>query len=96
MTTAETPENEPVHAKRPVATWTLMACAVASVLLIPDWTNSGGLRPMWIMVFPVALGLAGAFFAAQSGRFWWAMISALWGFALVQAIVVVLTLTGGP
>lgn len=86
----------PRREKKPWATWVLMLLALVSVLLLPDWTNSGSSRPLWLFLCPVALGLAGALFAAQSGHFRWAVISALWGFALIQGIIAAVTVIGGP
>lgn len=88
--------GEMVPSKKPVVTWALMFLSLVSVLLMPDWTNSGGSRPMWIFAIPVVLSLVGASFAAQAGYFRWAMIAAFWGFALVQGLIVAMTLTGGP
>ena len=81
---------------RPVATWVLMFLAAAVTLLFPDWTGSGSARPLWIFAFPIVLGLAGAGLAARSSHFWWALLSACWGFFLIQGLVVAATLIGGP
>lgn len=94
--TTDPPGNELVPSKKPLVTWALMFLSLVSVLLIPDWTNSGSTRPMRILAVPVMLSLAGAYFAAQAGHFRWAMIAAFWGFVLVQGIIVAVTLIGGP
>ena len=73
-----------------------MGVALATILLLPDWAGTGGARPIWLFALPIVSGLVGAGFAAQSGHLWWALISALWGFFLIQATVMVLTLIGGP
>ena len=73
-----------------------MFLAVVFTLLLPDWAGAGDARPIWFFALPIVSGLVGAGFAAQSGHFWWAMFSALWGFLIIQATVVTLTLIGGP
>ena len=73
-----------------------MFFAVVFILLLPDWAGTGDARPIWLFAFPIVLGLVGSGLAAQSGHFWWALISAFWSFFLIQATVIVLTLVGGP
>lgn len=81
---------------RPVTTWVLMSLAAVVVLLLPDWTGSGVLRPLWLFSVPVLLGIVGAVFALKDGRPWWAAMSALWGFLLIQVLIVATTLIRGP
>lgn len=81
---------------RPVTTWVLMFLAAVVVLLLPDWTGSGALRPLWLFSVPVLLGVAGAVFALKAGHLWWAVIAALWGFLLIQALIIATTLISGP
>jgi len=81
---------------RPVITWALMALALGVVLFIPDWAGSETNRPLWLFAIPIVLGIAGAGFALRARRVWWALASALWGFALIQLLIVVVTLVGGP
>lgn len=81
---------------RPFATWGLMALAAIIVLLLPDGTGSGNLRPVWVFLIPILLGLAGAALALKRGHLWWAVGSALWGFVLLQALIVATTLISGP
>lgn len=90
------PSGSNASRKKPLATWALMFLAVVFILLLPDWAGTGGARPIWLFALPIVSGLVGAGFAAQSGHLWWALISALWGFFLIQATVMVLTLIGGP
>ena len=73
-----------------------MLSAAIVVLLLPDWIDSGVLRPVWIFSMPVLLGIIGAVFALKDRCPWWAAMSALWGFLLVQVLVVATTLIGGP
>lgn len=80
----------------PLTTWALMLGALIVVVATPDWTDSGFHRPVWILALPILFGLVGAGLALRSDRPWWAVASALWGFVLVQALFVVVTLVGGP
>ncbi|MET4059280.1 hypothetical protein ABIB35_000811 [Arthrobacter sp. UYP6] len=96
MPISEPPELIPPRAQKPVTTWVLMICALISLLLIPDWTGSGRIRPLWLFGIPVGMGLMGAVFAAHSGRFGWAMLSAFWGFFLAQGLIAGITLIDGP
>lgn len=73
-----------------------MLLALIVVLLLPDWTGSGGNRPVWLLLIPIVLGLLGAAFAVYTRNFWWALASALWGFGLVQGLIVAITLVSGP
>ena len=66
------------------------------VLLLPDWAGSGTPRPIWVFAIPVLLGLTGAAFALKDKHPWWAAASALWGFILIQILVVTITLLSGP
>lgn len=77
-------------------TWVLMGLALGAVLLLPDWTGSGTNRPLWLLALPPVLGLAGAAFALYTRHFGWAVLSAVWGFALIQGLVMVVTLISGP
>ncbi|WP_104177252.1 hypothetical protein [Cryobacterium sp. Y50] len=81
---------------RPIATWAFMLLALVVVLLMPDWSGSGTNRPLWLFGIPVVLGLVGAGFAVRARHGWWALASALWGFALIQILIVVVTLVSGP
>lgn len=81
---------------RPVTTWVLMSLAAIIVLLLPDWTGSGAIRPLWLFSVPVLLGIVGAVFALKNRRPWWAALSALWGFLLIQALIIATTLISGP
>lgn len=96
MATAEPPRGFRAVAHRPIATWTSMLLALVVVLLLPDWTGSGSNRPVWLFLVPVSLGLLGAGFAVYTRNFWWALASALWGFVLIQGLVVAMTLISGP
>ena len=82
--------------RRPTATWVLMLLALVFVLLMPDWTGPGSNRPLWLFLIPIFLGLLGAAFAVYTRNFWWAFASALWGFVLIQGLVIVVTLISGP
>lgn len=81
---------------RPVTTWVLMSLAAIIVLLLPDWTGSGVVRSLWLFSVPVLLGIVGAVFALKNRRPWWAALSALWGFLLIQALIIATTLISGP
>ncbi len=96
MSTVEPSGSVSRSENKPVATWVLMILALVVILVIPDWTGSGGNRPIWIFAIPVVLGLIGAGFALYSKHIWWAVASAVWGFVLVQGLVVVVTLIVGP
>jgi hypothetical protein len=73
-----------------------MLVAVIVVLLLPDWGESGSPRPIWVFAVPVLLGLIGAVLALRSRHPWWAAASALWGFVLIQVLIVVITVISGP
>ncbi|GAB3537162.1 hypothetical protein GCM10027403_20480 [Arthrobacter tecti] len=77
-------------------TWALMAAAVVVVLLLPDWADTGAARPIWLFALPVVLGLVGAGFALAGRHPWWGVLSAVWGFVLIQMLVVITTLVSGP
>jgi len=96
MTTYKTSAESARPGRRPIVTWALMVLALAVVALMPDWTDSGTNRPLWLFAIPVVLGLVGAAFAVHARHLWWAAASALWGFALIQILVVVVTLVSGP
>ncbi|KFF59859.1 hypothetical protein JF66_08340 [Cryobacterium sp. MLB-32] len=96
MTTYKASADSARPGRRPVVTWALMGLALAVVALMPDWTGSGDNRPLWLFAIPVVLGLVGAGFAVRARHVWWAVASALWGFALIQLLVVVVTLVSGP
>ncbi|GAA1498495.1 hypothetical protein [Paeniglutamicibacter kerguelensis] len=82
--------------KQPVATWTLMAAALAITLLLPDWAGSGSPRSPWLLASPAVLGLAGAFLAARQDSPGWMVASGVWGIALIPALIFIVTLVGGP
>ncbi|GAA1116514.1 hypothetical protein [Arthrobacter flavus] len=96
MTYADHADHQEPRATRPVATWVLMLLAIAVVFLLPDWTGSGTRRPIWVFAIPILLGLIGAGFALRTKHPWWAAASALWGFVLIQVLVVTITLISGP
>ena len=96
MTTMRTPRGTAPSRGRPITTWAFMALALIVVLFMPDWTESGTSRPLWLFALPVLLGIVGAVFAVRARRVWWAVASALWGFALVQILIIVVTLVSGP
>ncbi|KGJ71920.1 hypothetical protein GY21_18835 [Cryobacterium roopkundense] len=96
MTSSEATRAGATAGRRPIVTWSLMSLAVAVVALMPDWTGSGDARPLWIFAVPVVLGFIGAAFAVRASHPWWAVVSALWGFALIQVLVVMVTLISGP
>lgn len=81
---------------RPVATFICMALALVAVFLLPDWAGSGAARPIWFMAVPIGLGVLGAIFALRRRSWIWAVVSIVWGFALIQLLVVVITLVSGP
>lgn len=81
---------------RPIVTWASMLLALVVVLLMPDWTGAGGNRPVWLFLIPIFLGLLGAVFAVYTRNLWWALTSAVWGFVLIQGMVVVIMLVSGP
>lgn len=96
MTYADHADRQEPRASRPVATWLLMLLAVVVVFLLPDWAGSGTPRPTWIFAVPILLGLTGAAIALEGRHPWWAVASALWGFVLLQVLVVTITLISGP
>lgn len=96
MSSADHADHQAPRTTKPVFTWVLMLLAVIVVLLFPDWTGSGAPRPIWVFAVPVVLGLIGAVLALRARHPWWAVVSALWGFVLIQALVVVITLISGP
>jgi len=73
-----------------------MVIAAVVVLLMPDWTGTGIARPLWLFALPIALGIVGAVVALRTRHPGWALTSAIWGFALIQIVVVVITLVSGP
>ncbi|MBG6192067.1 hypothetical protein IWX64_003036 [Arthrobacter sp. CAN_A212] len=96
MTYADHADHQEPRATRPVATWVLMLLAFAVVFFLPDWAGSGTPRPIWVFTIPILLGLTGAAFALRTRHPWWAATSALWGFVLIQVLVVTITLISGP
>lgn len=74
----------------------LMVLALVVGLLLPDWFDTGTARPVWLLAAPIVLGLVGAVIAIRGGRPLWAAASALWGFLVLQGIIVLTTLIGGP
>ena len=70
MSTAQTSGRNSNETNRPVVTWSLMVLALIVVALIPDWTESGANRPLWLFVVPIVLGLGGAVFAVRNRHFW--------------------------
>lgn len=89
--------REPVG--RPVPTWALLAAAVVATGFIPLVPAAGSVTsplPLTFLLLPVLLGWIGAVFAVRSRHYWWAGIAFVWGFLLVQALIVVTTLIGGP
>lgn len=96
MWTTKAPDGTHPPASGHKTTWVLMVLALVAVLLLPDWTASGASRPIWLLALPIVLGLAGAVFALRGRHYWWALASAAWGFVLIQVLVVVITLAGGP
>ena len=83
-------------ARKPVVTWVLLLAGLGIILLLPERAGSGSTRPLWIFTLPVLLGWAGAVFALRAGHYWWFLLSAVWGAGLIQALVLVTTLIGGP
>lgn len=73
-----------------------MLGALIVVVLLPDWTGTGNPRSIWLFAVPVLLGLIGAGIALKDRHPWWAALSALWGFILIQVLVVTITLISGP
>ncbi|MHA7142647.1 hypothetical protein ACX80T_14040 [Arthrobacter sp. Sr33] len=96
MSSADHADYQAPRTAKPVFTWALMLLAVIVVLLFPDWTGSGATRPIWVFAVPVVLGLIGGALALRARHPWWAVASALWGFVLIQVLVVVITLISGP
>lgn len=97
---AETPSDSRrsmlAKVRRPIATWALMLGALVLVLLLPDWAETGEPRSIWAFAIPVLLGLIGAGVALKTMHPWWAALSAVWGFILIQLLVLTITLVSGP
>lgn len=96
MTLTDHADHEAPRAARPVTTWVFMLLAVTTIFLLPDWAGTGAPRPVWAFAIPVLLGLTGAAFALKDEHPWWAAASAIWGFVLIQILVVTTTLISGP
>lgn len=96
MTFADHADHQAPRAARPITTWVLMLLAAVVVFLLPDWAGTGVPRPIWVFAIPILLGLTGAAFALKGRHPWWAAASALWGFVLIQVLVVTITLISGP
>ncbi len=96
MSSADHADHQAPRTDKPISTWVLMLVAVIVVLLLPDWGGSGSPRPIWVFAVPVLLGLIGAVLALRSRHPWWAAASALWGFVLIQVLIVVITVISGP
>jgi hypothetical protein len=96
MTFADHADHQAPRTTRPVATWVLMLLSVVVVFLLPDWTGTGVPRPLWALAIPILLGLTGALLALRGRHPWWAAASALWGFILIQVLVISVTLISGP
>lgn len=56
-----------------------MSLAAVVALLLPDWTGSGVLRPIWLFNVPVLLGIVGAAFVLKNGHPWWVVAATLLG-----------------
>lgn len=96
MTSSDHADHQAPRDTRPIATWVLMLLAVIATLLLPDWAATGDSRPIWVLALPILLGLIGAALALRNRHPWWAAGSALWGFALIQILIVSITLISGP
>lgn len=69
------------------------ACLVltlAATAALPDWSGSGVARPLWALLLPAALGLAGAGLALRARR------PAAGGLGAGPALIVVTTIVSGP
>lgn len=78
MTFANHAGNPTKRATRPISTWALMLRALVTVLILPDWAESGKPRPIWTLVVPILVGMAGAILALKDKHPWRAAVSALW------------------
>ncbi len=83
-------------ARTPVITWVLMALALITALLLLDWNDTGIPKPLWFMLLPSLLGFAGTGFALHARKGGWALLSGVWGVAMVPALFVAVTLISGP
>jgi hypothetical protein len=96
ITFADHDDHQVPGVTRPITTWALMLLAAVVAFLLPDWAGTGAPRPIGASAIPILLGLTGAALALRTGHPWWAVASALWGFSLIQILVVTITLINGP
>ena len=87
----------------PWGTWVSMLLAlVLTLLLTPltdlifEWFGNATLWPLASILTVIALGLVGAVFAVRGGRLVWALLSALWGPTLVDALCEIALIIWGP
>ncbi|WP_156125458.1 hypothetical protein [Kocuria sp. ZOR0020] len=73
-----------------------MVAALASLLLLIDWTGTSTARPAWLMMIPAAFGVLGALAAGRQGLAGWAVVSVAWGVGLVPVLILVLTVLRTP
>ena len=78
--------------------WTLvmMALALASLLVLVDWTGTGVAKPLWMFAFPLAFGAAGGIVAAVKKAHGWAAVSAGFRIILLPIMTTAITLFQGP
>lgn len=76
--------------------WLTMVLSLISALLLLDWNDTGVAKPLWFFLLPSVLGLMGTGFALHARRGGWALVSGVWGVALVPALMVAVTLLYGP
>lgn len=89
-------QEGPASSRRPLGTWIFMFLAVVATVVQPEEMRPEGPWPVWLIGLPVVLGIVGAVLAIRGRHFWWGVISAAWGFILIQALVIVVTLISGP
>lgn len=108
--TSAPPVGTAPRRRRGIPRWTMVAmiAALVATLLGPDWTGTAasdgeGVHPGAIMiVVAILLGLVGAGAALVDARHtWisrtvWAIVSALWGVALVAGLITLIYAISGP
>lgn len=82
--------------RQPVLARLMMVLSLISALLLLDWNDTGVAKPLWFFLLPSVLGLGGTGFALRARHGGWALLSGVWGVALVPALLMVVTLFHGP
>ncbi|MDO5737144.1 MAG: hypothetical protein Q4P15_11790 [Propionibacteriaceae bacterium] len=79
-----------------MTTWLWMVLAALSGMDLLDWDGTGIAKPLWAFALPSVLGLIGLVAALVIRQVGWAIVSPVWGLALVPLLIFVVTIISGP